>query len=115
MRRERKAVELKLDALEENPLHKFGVLLGVDDVAAVVGNEAGYRRDNPGLIGAREEEHAACPTGDPRGRARHHGHTSRAVSTTLANFAHCWSLVRWLPAEFEANPHCGLRASRSIG
>src|SRR5262249_58445282 len=41
-------------------------------------------------------------------------HTSRAVSTIIASFAHCSSSARILPSSVEAKPHCGLSASCSM-
>lgn len=41
--------------------------------------------------------------------------TSSAISFTRANFAHCSSSVNLFPTSQEANPHCGLRQSRSRG
>ena len=42
-------------------------------------------------------------------------HTSSVISLTRLSFAHCSSSVSLLPISHEANPHCGLRLSRSRG
>ena len=60
------AVELELDALEEDTVVGVGVLLRVDDVAAVAEHEVGDRGDDTGLVGTREQQdrggrHALSP------------------------------------------------------
>ena len=51
------AVEQELDPLEEHAVGAVGVLLRVDDVAAVAVHEVGDGRDDTGLVGAREQQH----------------------------------------------------------
>ena len=53
---ETEAVEFELDPLKENLLHIVGVLLGVDDVPTVLGDEIRNGGDNPALVGAREKQ-----------------------------------------------------------
>ncbi len=54
------AVEVELDTLEEDRVGVAGarvdVLLGVDDVAGVVGEELRRRGNNAGLVGTREQQ-----------------------------------------------------------
>lgn len=50
------AVEFEFDALEEHLLDLIGVLLGVDDVAVVRGDEIGHRSDDATPVGTREQE-----------------------------------------------------------
>ena len=71
-----------------------------------------------------------APVGNVRRRAHHkkqslsqnrpcffffYPHTSSAISFTSASFAHCSSSVSLFPISQEANPHCGLKYSRSRG
>ena len=50
------AVELPLDALEEDVLLAVGVLVGVDDVAVVAVEEVGDGGDEPLLVAAGEQQ-----------------------------------------------------------
>ena len=54
-----KPVEVELDPLEEDALDLVDVLLGVDDVAVVAGDEVGHRGHDPALVRAREQEHGS--------------------------------------------------------
>ena len=54
---QREAVELELDALEERGVGVIGVLLEVDDVAAVGGDERGDGGDDAAAIGTGDEQH----------------------------------------------------------
>ena len=56
------AVEHELDPLEEHAVGAVGVLLGVDDVAAVAVDEVGDGRDDPGLVGARQQQRPRSST-----------------------------------------------------
>ena len=90
--REVAAVEQELDPLEEHAVGAVGVLLRVDDVAAVAVHEVGDRGDDAGLVGTRQQEH--------RGRARHPAHPERFTTrpatrvipagATLENAAAVW-------------------------
>ena len=55
--REVAAVERELDPLEEHAVGAVGVLLRVDDVAAVAEHEVGDGRDDAGLVGTRQQQH----------------------------------------------------------
>ena len=52
-------VDVELDALQEQPGRGVGVLVGLDDVAARLGDERADRGDDAGLVGALEQEHGA--------------------------------------------------------
>ena len=54
---QREAVELELDALEERAVGVIGVLLEVDDVAAVGGDERRHGGDDAAAIGTGDEQH----------------------------------------------------------
>jgi hypothetical protein len=53
--REVATLERELDPLEEDAVGAVGVLLGVDDVAAVPVHEVGDRGHHAGLVGTRQE------------------------------------------------------------
>ena len=59
---EGEAVELELDPLEEHAVDVVGVLLGVDDVAAVAPHEVGDRGDDAGAVGAGQNGTAVAAT-----------------------------------------------------
>ena len=68
---EAEAVQVELDTLEEHRVAAAGarvdVLFGVHDVAVVIGEELRGGRNDPRLVGAREEQHGG------------HGHRSTGV------------------------------------
>ena len=55
--RQLEPVELPLDSLEEDAALDVGVLVGVDDVAVVAGDEFGHLRHEALLVAAAQEEH----------------------------------------------------------
>jgi hypothetical protein len=57
---EREAVELELDALEEQPLVVVGVLVDLDDVRAVPVEPLGHCGDDPAGVGAGEQQHGGA-------------------------------------------------------
>ena len=69
------AVELELDALEERAVGVVGVLLEVDDVAAVRGDERRHRGDDAAAVGAGDEQHGV----GHRAAYRWHGGTGCAM------------------------------------
>ena len=55
----RSGVDVELDPLEEQAGRGVGVLVGLDHVAAHVGDERADRGHDAGPVGALEEEHGA--------------------------------------------------------
>ena len=67
--RRRARVDVELDALQEQAGGRVGVLVGLDDVAAGVGDERADRGDDARPVGALQEEHGAHVS-DRLGRLR---------------------------------------------
>ena len=62
------AVQLELDALEEDALFEVGVLVGVDDVAVVPVEEVGDGGDQALLVAAGDQQRGGCARPSSQGR-----------------------------------------------
>ena len=123
-------VEQELDPLEEHAVGAVGVLLRVDDVAAVAVHEVGDGRDDPGLVGTRQQEHRgrAVARRSPRALARP-GRRRGAVmpaGATLENAAAVWLSTPGIDTDVRgrgrgarrrrrASADCHTNSGRSVG
>jgi hypothetical protein len=97
-----------LYAVDLNPTHRCWRCVRMSGSQAFVAAAKGDPSRVPRLkLPWRHDAHsiggiaAALTTGQP--------HTSRAVSTTKANFAISCSMVSELPSTVDEKPHCGLK------
>ncbi len=77
--------------------------------SAAARSAAGSARSSPASYDAAMQPHRR------RVGTERQPQTLRATPATSRSFAHCSSSVSRLPSAIEANPHCGLSASRSSG
>ena len=113
-------VDVELDALQEQAGRRVGVLVGLHHVAARVGDERADRGDDPGSIGALQEEngpHGAVPQNSfrsgstsPRNRARF---TSTHATPLLSAYTRACGLICWATSMPAVGANCGSRSSRS--
>ena len=94
---EREALELELDPLEEHAVGAIGVLLGVDDVAAVAPHEVGDGRDDARSVRAGEQQHGGgahrrCTLPGPLRDSSDCTHRSAGGPTTGVS---CTKMARW--------------------
>src|SRR5437660_366902 len=100
MERLERRVGIELDALEEQAGRGVGVLVGFDDVAALVRNERPDGRDDARSIGALQEECGAhgraaqnsvrSGSTSPRRRVRS---TSTQATPLLCAYTRAWGLM----------------------